>query len=180
MPDELELKLSDSFDNKEVQPDVDVTVHVLNINFGHNKELMVKCHRLWEYAYLIDRMKRNMGSGMSLNEAVDEAIRHCIEKDILAKYLIRNRMEVHGMLLEEYDERAVKKLWRKEAFEDGYADGMEKGMEQGMEQGMERGIKALVETCRELEIPKQKTVEKLVDKFGIEEYKAKEYTEKHW
>lgn len=188
VPDKQVLKLSDSFENKNVAPDVEVMVHVLNINFGHNKELMEKCHRLWEYAYLIDRMKRNMGSGMRLPDAVDEAILHCIGKDILAEFLLRNRMEVQGMLLEEYDEKEAKRVWRKEAYADGYEEGLEKGIEEGIEKGIEKGrqegvkkgIQVMIETCEELGMSKEKTLEMMMDKFSIEESRARAYMEEYW
>ena len=37
MPEEQILKLSDAFENKTVQADVELVVRMLNINYGHNK-----------------------------------------------------------------------------------------------------------------------------------------------
>lgn len=52
-PEEQILKLSDAFENKERQADVELTVRMLNINHGHNKALMEKCRTLSEYAQFV-------------------------------------------------------------------------------------------------------------------------------
>ena len=44
------------------------------------------------------------------------------------------------MSIFEYDEEAVKKILREEAFEEGAAYGETKGREQGIEQGIQQGI----------------------------------------
>ena len=54
MPDRKELRLSDAFQQPTTQPDIEVVAHMLNINYGHNKELMERCRKLKEYAQFID------------------------------------------------------------------------------------------------------------------------------
>ena len=39
-PDRIELRLSDSFIRKEDEPCIECRALVLNINYGHNQELM--------------------------------------------------------------------------------------------------------------------------------------------
>ena len=56
-PDRTELRLSDSFIRKDVEPCLECTALVLNINYGHNKELMKACHKLYEYAYFIQKVR---------------------------------------------------------------------------------------------------------------------------
>ena len=53
MPEERTLKLSDAFENRNVRADVELTVRMLNINYGHNKQLMEKCRILEEYSRLV-------------------------------------------------------------------------------------------------------------------------------
>ncbi len=49
--DEVTLRLSDSFDERlRKKSDIEVTVKMLNINAGHNKELMGACKPLSEYS----------------------------------------------------------------------------------------------------------------------------------
>ena len=47
-PDEKELRLSDSYEIKEDSPSLDLVVRMLNINAGHNDELMHSCKTLRE------------------------------------------------------------------------------------------------------------------------------------
>ena len=50
VPDRMELRLSDAYENPVDEPDLELKVTMLNINAGHNEELMNNCHVLWEYA----------------------------------------------------------------------------------------------------------------------------------
>lgn len=139
-PDEFSLRLSDAFEKPSAPPDIELTVHMLNINLGHNEELLRKCPKLWEYAYLVKQIKSNLSLGMNQHQAIDHALTHCIRNDILADFLLQNRMEVLGMLLTEYNERKVMRALRKEAIEDGRAEGWEQGISQGISQGRTQGI----------------------------------------
>ena len=56
MPDKMILKLSDAFD-KNLDPDVEVKVTMLNINYGHNKDLLDSCKPLHEYSWFVDRIR---------------------------------------------------------------------------------------------------------------------------
>lgn len=51
---------------------------MLNINLGHNKELMRKCRKLWEYAKFIQCIRERLAEGKTLEQAVDEAVEACI------------------------------------------------------------------------------------------------------
>ena len=60
MPEEQTLRLSDAFENKRAEADVELTVRMLNINYGHNKLLMEKCRILEEYSKLVAVMRERM------------------------------------------------------------------------------------------------------------------------
>lgn len=45
--------LSDAFEKRKEEADVELKVRVLNINHGHNRELMGKCGVLEEYARFV-------------------------------------------------------------------------------------------------------------------------------
>lgn len=137
-----ELFLSDAFKAPpgERTPCLECRATVLNINSGHNRELMGKCRRLWEYAEFIQEIRSNLKKGYALEEAVEESIGYCLEHGILADILSRSRTEVQKMLLREYDEKAEREYLRKEAIEMGFKEGLEKGLEKGLEQGLEKGL----------------------------------------
>ena len=69
---------------------------------------------------------------------------------------------------------------RQEGMEQGLERGMEQGMKRGFERGLETGIEALIETCRELQISKEDTKDKIIGKFKLEQAQAEEYIEKYW
>ena len=60
MPEERTLKLSDAFENRKARADVELTVRMLNINYGHNKQLMEKCRILEEYSRLVSVIRACM------------------------------------------------------------------------------------------------------------------------
>ena len=57
VPDRTELRLSDAFENPMQDPALELKVTMLNINAGHNEELMNNCHVLWEYAEYVARVR---------------------------------------------------------------------------------------------------------------------------
>lgn len=104
-PDKLEIRLSDLFDKTaEIQPCIEVTAIMLNINRGHNRTLMDNCRILWEYAEFIGRIRENQVN-LSLENAVNEAIESSIRDGILAGFLKAHRAEVMEVVLTEYDEK---------------------------------------------------------------------------
>lgn len=129
-PEESVLKLSDAFANKERQADVELQVRMLNINYGHNKELMDRCRTLAEYAEFVAVSRQYINEGMKLQEALNAAIDYCLEHGILYETLREHRSEVLGMLLEEFDVDKYERTIRME--------GVELGIQQGIQQGIER------------------------------------------
>ncbi len=124
--DEEILRLSDAFQNRDVQADLELTVHLRNINLGHNQPLMDGCPRLREYACLVGRVKENLADGISIRASVEEAVNYCLDRGILTDFLTENRSGVLGMLrlLTEYDEKKHIRLLKRDAREEGLAAGM--------------------------------------------------------
>ena len=58
--DEVELRLSDSFEDTSVSNKYEWTAVVKNINIGKNEKLMDKCHILKEYSLLVHKVKTNI------------------------------------------------------------------------------------------------------------------------
>lgn len=148
--DRTELKLSDAFYGdkqklKDRKPCLEVRALMLNINWGHNKELMVQCRRLQEYSQCIAVIREYEAKIADRQEAVAKAVDKCIAEGLLADILSKNRAEVISLFLTEYDEQAQRELDRAEAREDGWNEGREAGMKAGMEAGMEAGMKAGME-----------------------------------
>ena len=122
-------RLSDSFLNRDKCGCIEVTATLININYGHNRELMESCRILQDYAYFISRMRYYIGNLKDSNKAekyaaVDMAIRDCINQNVLSDFLTEHRAEVMNMSIFEYDEEEAKEVFR----EDGRLEGILEGM----------------------------------------------------
>ena len=134
------LKLSTAYENPTSEPDLELKVTMLNINVGHNKELLEKCRILGEYAQYVDRV-RKYAAQMDLNDAVEQAIIECIKEGILSEFLQQNRTEVYKVSIFEYDKEKEEKKLRKAEYEHGLEDGIQKGIQKGITLGNEAGRK---------------------------------------
>lgn len=119
MPEEQTLKLSDAFENKRAKADVELTVRMLNINHGHNEQLMEKCRALEEYSQVAAATRKYMAAEADTQTALNKAIDYCIENGILREILLKNRAEVLGMLLEEFDAEKYERTLREEGIKEG-------------------------------------------------------------
>ena len=133
-----ELRLSSAFEHLSGEPKLELIVTVLNVNEGHNAELMQHCNTLNEYAQYVARV-RHYASDMSLNHAVECAVDECIREGILAEFLTRNRNEVISMSIFEYDKELEEKKLRKAEYEAGFSEGEKHGHEAGFSEGEKHG-----------------------------------------
>ncbi len=119
------LRLSDSFrsDAEAYEPDIEVKVRMLNINYGKNKELMDACRPLAEYAWVVEQIRGNREAGMEIGEAVDKAINDMPLDYAIRMFLIGNRAEVKDMCITEYNEAETMKMFKEEGREEGRKEG---------------------------------------------------------
>ena len=134
-------------------------VTVLNVNEGHNAELMQHCNTLNEYAQYVARV-RLYAADMSLDQAVERAVDECVREGILAEFLTRNRNEVISMSIFEYDKELEEKKLRKAEFEAGREIGHEAGLAEGKNQ-------AAFETAKRMLALKEFTSEKIAAISGL-------------
>lgn len=119
-------RLSDAFLNKNKKGCIEITATLININFGHNQELMESCHILRDYAFFISRIREHLNKFKGFSdknkkyEAISIAIDECIKQNILSDFLKKHRAEVVNMSIFEYDEEEAKEVFR----EDGRIEGM--------------------------------------------------------
>ena len=141
-PEQCDLHLSDAFSQefRHIQPAVECHAHVININRGHNHALMSRSHLLYEYSYFIGKVRDGLAQGLPLNHAIDSSINVCIEEGILSDFLVKNRAEVKGMLLTEFDEKKFARTMKKEGYEEGVKDGIREGIKEGIEEGQRQII----------------------------------------
>lgn len=174
-PDVKLLKLSDAFTVAEEHPSLELEAVLLNINRGHNRQLMDSCRTLRDYTEYTARV-REYAEEMKIDEAVERAIAECIREGILSEFLSKYRAEAKKVSIYEYDEE---KHMRQER-EENWRDGNEAGIIQGREEERKTGIKVLIETCKELGASQQKTVSKLVEKFSMSMDEAEASVAEYW
>lgn len=165
-PDIEYLKLSDMYTREEERYALDLEAVLININPGHNEELMGMCKTLRDYSEYTERV-RKYAEEESIDKAVERAITECIKEGILSEFLSKNRAEAKKMSIYEYDEE---KHMRQER---------EASLEAGIEAGMEIGIKALIRENQEEGKAKEAIIKKLVKYFELTEEEAEVYYEKY-
>ena len=148
-PDRQILKLSDLYTVKEEDPMLDLKVLMLNVNQGHNPELMEVCHTLWEYAEYTDRV-RKYAKEQPIAEAVERAITECIREGILKEFLEKNRREAKNVSIYEYDQEKHIRQEREEAWEAGEHSGEEKKLKELIQKKLAKG-KTIPEIAEALE-----------------------------
>ena len=165
LPDRMELRLSDAYENPVDEPDLELKVTMLNINAGHNEELMNSCHVLQDYARYVARVRKYVAE-ILLDEAVERAVTECIREGILAEFLKKNRAEVVKVSIFEYDKEKEEKKLRKAEYE--------YGREQGRTEGETR-LLALIskmsageDADKITQLTDPEVLEAMMEKYGIE------------
>ena len=106
----MELKLSDCFENTDNEaPCLECTATMLNINYGHNQELMKHCRRLEEYSIFVQCVREYIQSEPSVEDTLEKAIDTCIHQDVLADFLKKHRAEVTNMILRHMTKTYMRK-----------------------------------------------------------------------
>ena len=174
MPDKKELRLSDAFQQPTTQPDIEVVAHMLNINYGHNKELMERCRKLKEYAQFIDIIRHYLKENKqwSNEQAISKAIDDCIKNNILRDILQKERLRVMASILSEFDEVGYKEMIRQEAYEDAYEDAYE--------EGVEYGVKTLIEFVQDIGYTKEDATTLVKQRFHLSDDAINQYMQKFW
>lgn len=162
-PDRTEFLLSELFHPTTDQPALELKAVMLNINKGHNQELMNACHTLCDYSEYVARI-RTYSAEMPLTDAVEKAITECIHENILRDFLLKNRAEAKAMSIYEYDEEKTLRMFREEGYEDGERNGK---------------IQATIEMCLEFNLSSDAIVQKLMTKFQFSENQAQEYLDNY-
>jgi len=102
---------------------LDLQVRVINVNKGHNEKILGRCEVLRGYAVFIGQVRDRQQLGLSLADAITDAIDFCVSNGILVEYLKNNSPEVRNMLFTEFNLEEAKEVW--------FGEGIEKGIENG-------------------------------------------------
>ncbi|HJC64806.1 MAG TPA: hypothetical protein H9753_14525 [Candidatus Blautia merdavium] len=160
-PDSKVLKLSDLYETEETDHKLELEVLMLNINAGHNPELMAASHTLWEYAEYTARVRKYAGE-MSVSEAVDRAIAECIQENILKEFLEKYQAEAKNVSIYEYDEERHLRQEREAAWEEGKEDTLIEMIRKKLKKG-----NSIAEIADALELDEDE-IQRLSEKISTE------------
>ena len=118
-PDMIKYRLSDAFDVADKSGEFEWTATVLNINKGHNLELLKKCDSLYNYSEFVGRVRANADAGLSLKDAVDEAVDFAIQNDFLEGFFREVKMELPNTLFFDLTQEDYDRHRRQEGIEEG-------------------------------------------------------------
>ena len=147
--EERVLCLSDAFpEDKRAEADVELKVHLLNVNMGSERKLMDACRPMYEYAWFVSSIRENMRT-MEIEAAVNKALDEMPEDFGIREFLIRNREEVQMNILTEYDEEREWQLIRQDERELGRKEGIDFRDSQMIEGMLRRGktVDEIVNFC---------------------------------
>ncbi len=127
IPDRSIHRLSDAYTIIEEKVNLELMVVVLNINKGHNLQLMKQCKALEGYAFFVQKVKEE-SLNRSIQEAIEQAVDICIEKNMLAEFFRTHRAEVVSMSIFEYDAAKHIAQEKEESKAEGKAEGKLEGI----------------------------------------------------
>lgn len=146
----------------EDSPQLELIVTQININPGYNDELMEKCKTLNDYTQFVE-LTRKYEKSYPIEDAINIAVDECINRNILADFLKKNRNEVVSMSIFEYNA----KLHEDTLKEDSKAEGRAEGRDEGRQEERTNSISTLIATLKELNIPENQIIEQVVNKYGL-------------
>ena len=169
-PEEMVLRLADAFPEElREKSDIQVQVKMLNINYGHNKELMEKCAPLMEYAWLIKKARDYAAEDKET--AMDRAVMEMPDDFIIRNFILIHRKEVKKMFLSEYDVDEAIEIAEYNAERRGEERGIKKGEDRGIKIGEEKLRNTIIDLVKSGDLSPNKGAEKLG--ISIEELKEK-------
>lgn len=157
-PEKQEYRLSDAFLKKDTSNRFEWTATMLNINAGHNQELMNHCQALNEYAAFIQNVRDFQKQYQNPDLAINEAVKQAENSPCLGEFFRKNRAEVSHMILTEFDEEAFAKTMREEGHEEGI-------------------IEEIILSGIEYQIPKEKILQRIMKRTDVDEAQALKYYE---
>ena len=134
-PAEKTLKLSDAYKctDKSIEKfgNLELTVRVVNINPGFNDNLLQKSETLNGYTAFIEHIRSSQKNGLTLQDAMNEAIKWGMTQNILGAFLTEHGAEVGKMIPgTTFDINIAQEVWREEGLEEGRKEGRKEAREE--------------------------------------------------
>ncbi|MBR5096873.1 MAG: hypothetical protein IK094_07200 [Treponema sp.] len=140
MPDLFKMRLSEAFISPDDSGDFEWTATVVNINEDRLGGIHKSCKSLYDYARFIAKVRECSKGGSPTAESVTEAVNWATKERLLNGFFERQKAEVIGMILTEFDMEQFKRDMR----EDGYDEGHQQGLQEGAQQNAIENAKKLL------------------------------------
>ena len=139
-----QMRLSDAYMEGagDIHLELKVTFH--NIAYGSEKMLLRMSRPLHDYSFFLNCIKTNIAGGMERVRAIHEAMRYCMEHDIMKEFLQEHESEVIDMVNFEWNQKDFEEAIREDGIEQGMARGREEGREEGRAKGREEEKSAFI------------------------------------
>lgn len=161
-PDRTTLKLSDAFEVEDKSGEYEWTATMLNINAGHNRELMERCAALREYAEFVSDFRKFKAECETETEAAERAMGLAIERPTLGTFFKKQKGDVVAMLLTEFNQEVYDANRR----EEGRLEGLLEGELLTLFKLAYKGLLPVDDAAKEAGL----TVEAFKEKAGLEGY----------
>ena len=149
------LKLSDAFEQVDNSGFYEWTAELININKNHNKTLQKNCKPLYDYVKYVSRINANKKQGMSIQEAINDAVAWAIQENLLDGFFKLQKEEILAMSLTEFDVEEFRRDIREEGIEIGIIQGsQQKAIEVAIELLKEKISPEIIAKCEKLPLEK--------------------------
>ena len=140
LPEEITYKLSDMYESDSSNPELELTVRIININQGMNNALMKSCKNLSGYSTFVAKV-REYNDIYALPSAIRMAMDYCIDHDVLKDFFTKERKTIYMYSLFEYNQKGHMKVIREEGREEGREEAHEEDAINTIIFGYEDGLK---------------------------------------
>ena len=122
-PLQRKMRLSDAFGGDS--DSLELIVTAFNINYGLTQPLLKNCCYLNDYSTLVGKVKEGIKLGLSRRDAINCAVKFCLNNNIMGEYLVKHAEEVFNMLALEWN--------MDDALQARFDEGRDEGINAGVE-----------------------------------------------
>ena len=139
--DRKTLRLSESFLVEPKENSLELVVNLINLNYNKDSEILQRSPSLLGYSKLLYHIQEELSAnGGDLKQAIDTAVKACMDEGLIADFLHKHSKEVTGMLFEEITVEEFAEIRAREAYADGEKAGYDKGEKAGRAEGEKSGL----------------------------------------
>ena len=113
----------------------------LSVRTNKDSEILQRSPSLLGYSKLLYHIQEELSAnGGDLKQAIDTAVKACMDEGLIADFLHKHSKEVTGMLFEEITVEEFAEIRAREAYADGEKAGYDKGEKAGRAEGEKSGL----------------------------------------